>query len=131
MNSFFLYLPFNGTMVAIFLGMVVGINFFAIQLQHWGYRSPILYRWIVIFVITILASTPNENIISASDNSIKKAIDCVNETKNIRLKNYMKSELARKNVREYKVDRVLRQCYSEKYESELLQKRMKQSQTLF
>jgi hypothetical protein len=131
MNSFFLYLPFNGTMVAIFLATVVGINFFAIQLEHSGYRSPILYRWVVIFVITLITSIPNENIISASNHSIKKAIDCVNETKNIRLKKYMKSELARKNVREYKVERVLRQCYSEKYESEILQKRMKQSQTLF
>jgi len=118
-------------MVAIFLATVVGINFFAIQLEHSGYRSPILYRWVVIFVITLITSIPNENIISASNHSIKKAIDCVNETKNIRLKKYMKSELARKNVREYKVERVLRQCYSEKYESEILQKRMKQSQTLF
>lgn len=44
---------------------------------------------------------------------------------------YMKDELKRRNVREYKVERVYEQCLNDKMEVELLKKRKAQSQTLF
>lgn len=130
MNEFILNIPLHGTLVVSFLGLTVGVHFFSEQLKESNYRIPHFLRWLVIFGITILISLPQEYLFSASDSDVKKAINCVNETKNIRLKNYLKRELDRDNVREYKVDRVVRQCYAEKNDAELRQKRNEQSKSL-
>lgn len=131
MNSFFLYVPINRTLIACFLGLTVGILYFCNLFEKCGYKSRPLHRWIGILLLTFLVSIPNEYFISASDVLIKKTIDCVNENKNIRLRMYMKDELKRRNVREYKVERVYEQCLNDKMEVELLKKRKAQSQTLF
>lgn len=131
MNAFFLYLPINGTLIACFLGLAVGILFFGHQLHQQGYKTKYSTRWIAIFVLTFIVSIPNEFLVSASDNSIKKAIDCINLTENVRLRAYMKLELDRNNVRQYKIDRVYRQCLNDKSDTENFQKRQTQSKTLF
>lgn len=130
MNEFILNIPLHGTLVVSFLALTVGVHFFSEQLKKSNYRIPHFFRWLVIFGITILISLPQEYLFSASDSDVKKAINCINETKNIRLKNYLKRELNRDNVREYKVDRVVRQCYADKNDAELRQKRNEQSKSL-
>lgn len=131
MNTLFLYLPINGTLIACFLGLAVGILFFGHQLQQQGYKTKYSTRWIAIFILTFIVSIPNEYVVSASDNSIKKAIDCINLTKNVRLRAYMKLELERNNVRQYKIDRVYRKCLNDKSDTENFEKRQAQSKTLF
>lgn len=72
MNSFFLYVPINRTLIACFLGLTVGILYFCNLFEKCGYKSRPLHRWIGILLLTFLVSIPNEYFISASDVLIKK-----------------------------------------------------------